>query len=124
MFDMATLGKQLRDLREQKGLGVRELARRLRKSHAQILKYENGAMEPRVHVLAEIAGELGMRYLDLVGFLLPQVPNGRVADFVQEKAVQLELPFEEDYAARIDCHRVGPQLVFTLAIGKTRKLAS
>lgn len=123
MSDEITFGKQLHDLREERHLTVCELARRLGKPHHMISNYESGKKKPGVRVLKEIARELGVRYLDLERFLLAQVPDGRAADFVQEEAVQLKLPFEEDYAARITCQRVGTQTLLTLAVGKTRRTA-
>ena len=133
-FDMVTLGNQLRELREQKGWGVREFARLLRKNHPLILKYENGeAKQPTLLILAEIARALGMRFFDLEKFLLTQLPEEKAADVVEEKTIQLKLPFEPaselwkaldpsgDAVAKITCKRVRTQLVITAAVKRTRK---
>jgi len=135
-MEMVNLGNQLRELREKKGWGTREFARRLRKPHSMISNYENGNAKPTIRVLAEIARELGVNFLDLENFLLGQLPEEQPADTYEVKAVQLELPFEavsdlwealepsRDPEAKITCKRVGTQLVVTAEVKRKRKAAS
>lgn len=48
-------------VRRRGGVGVRELARRARTSHATVLAYERGAKEPRLDTLERLAAASGFR---------------------------------------------------------------
>lgn len=56
---MKTLGERIRELREQKDLSLRELAKRLGVSPAFLSDIELGRRYPSDEVLAKIAKELG-----------------------------------------------------------------
>ena len=123
-FRMAKLGKQLRELREEKNLTPRRLAELVNEEHPNhplILKYEKGMHEkPTLKALADIARALGVRYFDLQEFLLRQMPDEEAPEFYEEKAFQFELPFEA--VARISCKRVGDKLEVKAAVLKKKKI--
>lgn len=54
----SSLGPRLRAIRLRRGLGLRELARRLDLSPSAISRYENGKMQPSVRTLYAFASEL------------------------------------------------------------------
>lgn len=56
---MKTLGERIRELREQKDISLRELAKRLGVSPAFLSDIELGRRFPSAEVLAKIAKELG-----------------------------------------------------------------
>ena len=53
----SSLGPRLRAIRLRRGLGLRELARRLDLSPSAISRYENGKMQPSVRTLCAFASE-------------------------------------------------------------------
>lgn len=61
--------KRLRELRELKGLGVRELASELGISHASISMYENCKREPTVSVCKLFADYFGVTCDYLLGLI-------------------------------------------------------
>ena len=63
----ATFVKRIRELREAKGMGVRELAYELGISHTSISYYENEKREPTVSVCKMFADYFGVTCDYLVG---------------------------------------------------------
>ncbi|GAB3295888.1 helix-turn-helix domain-containing protein [Pseudoclavibacter terrae] len=63
--DAAELGARLRALREEAGLSLRELARRLDISASAVSQIERGVMRPSVNRLIAIVGELGASITDV-----------------------------------------------------------
>ncbi|WP_323741445.1 XRE family transcriptional regulator [Pseudoclavibacter sp. VKM Ac-2867] len=63
--DAAELGARLRVLREEAGLSLRELARRLDISASAVSQIERGVMRPSVNRLIAIVGELGASITDV-----------------------------------------------------------
>lgn len=72
-------GRMMRDARRQRGIGVRELARRLRVSDAYISRLELGRSSPPAPQRAvAIAAELGLdvdRFLAAAGHVAPDVKS-------------------------------------------------
>lgn len=70
-------GRMMREARRQKGIGVRELARRLRVSDAYVSRLELGRSSPPAPQRAvAIAAELGLdvdRFLAAAGHVAPDV---------------------------------------------------
>ncbi len=62
---MKTLGERIRELREERDLSVRELAKRLRLSAAFLSDVELGRRHPSDDVLGQIARTLGTTVGDL-----------------------------------------------------------
>lgn len=58
-------GQRLREIRESKGLGLRELAERIPMSHTALGNYELGKRIPSPAALKAIAQALEVRYEDL-----------------------------------------------------------
>src|SRR2546430_14769740 len=56
----STLGPRLRAIRLGKGIGLRELARRLELSPSAISQIETGKMQPSVRTLYAFASEFGV----------------------------------------------------------------
>ena len=61
------LGQSIRDLREQRGLSLRELARRVSVSPSFVSQIELGKANPSVGTLYSILSELGTTLDDLIG---------------------------------------------------------
>jgi len=59
--------KRLRELREERGIGVRELAYELGISHSSISLYENGKREPTVGICKLFADYFGVTCDYLIG---------------------------------------------------------
>jgi transcriptional regulator with XRE-family HTH domain len=83
------LGQRLREAREQKKIGLRELARRLGVSASLISQIETGKTEPSINTLFAIVSELELSVNEIVfdakqdaglpsGTAAPQAPNGDV----------------------------------------------
>jgi transcriptional regulator with XRE-family HTH domain len=60
------LGIRLRNAREQRNVGLRELARRIGVSASLISQIENGKSEPSISTLFAIVGELGLPVNEIV----------------------------------------------------------
>lgn len=69
---METVGQRIRRIREEKGLGLRELGRRADISHSYLSQIENGnKKEPKSYILRALAHELDVDYnelLDIAGY--------------------------------------------------------
>jgi len=79
----ADLGQRLREAREQKGIGLRELARQLGMSASLISQIETGKSEPSIKTLFAIVSELELSVNEIVfdpnrdaGAAAPQAQNG------------------------------------------------
>src|SRR5580765_9087471 len=83
------LGQRLRAAREQKNIGLRELARRLGVSPSLISQIETGKTEPSINTLFAMVSELELSVNEIVfdarqdagppaGVAAPQPPNGDV----------------------------------------------
>src|SRR5262249_27354318 len=70
------LGPRLRALRLRRGLGLRELARRLDLSPSSISQIETGKMRPSVRTLYALASEFGVT---VDALLFDQAPPSQVA---------------------------------------------
>ena len=73
------VGPRLRAYREQRGLSLRELARRLGVSPSAISQIETGKSRPSVSTLYSIVSELGMSLDELFGAPKPAPPAARPA---------------------------------------------
>ena len=71
------VGPRLRAYREQRGLSLRELARRLGVSPSAISQIETGKSRPSVSTLYSIVSELGMSLDELFGAPRPAPPAAR-----------------------------------------------
>src|SRR2546430_10086102 len=84
------LGQRLRKAREQKKIGLRELARRLGVSASLISQIETGKTEPSINTLFAIVSELELSVNEIV-FASEQdagLPSGTVAPQVQDGHVE------------------------------------
>lgn len=64
---MSDLGKLIRETRKEKGLGLRELARKIDISHSYLSQIENGnKLKPKSYILKVIAQELDLSYRSLL----------------------------------------------------------
>lgn len=64
---MSTLGELIREKRNEKGLGLRELARNADISHSYLSQIENGnKKEPKSYILRALAQELDLDYKELL----------------------------------------------------------
>jgi transcriptional regulator with XRE-family HTH domain/mannose-6-phosphate isomerase-like protein (cupin superfamily) len=83
--DLDEVGGRLRRLREQRGIGVRELARRVNVSGSLVSQIEMGKSKPSVETLYRIVSELGVS-LDQVFGPRPQTPSGQAVHALAESA--------------------------------------
>lgn len=58
---MASIGENIKKLREEKGLSQAELARLINKTRAAISQYENGDTTPRMGVIEDMASVFGVK---------------------------------------------------------------
>ena len=115
------LGKRLREAREGRNIGLRELARRLGVSPSLISQIETGKSEPSINTLFAIVGELELPVNEIV--FDPQRSSGRSVGITASKggdgdgwhwrdgsggAAQLACPTE--HQPNVDQPRVGCQL--------------
>ena len=70
------LGKQIRALRETRGISQSELARRMNLSQSVIARWEGGGAEPRIDTLARVGAALDA---DLVVEFRPRWPEAKPA---------------------------------------------
>ncbi len=61
---MIEIGKKLRELRESKGLTLRELSNRAKCTSSLLSQIENGKTEPSISTLKKIADALGVNIVD------------------------------------------------------------
>lgn len=73
------LGKRLREARESRNIGLRELARRLGVSPSLISQIETGKSEPSINTLFAIVGELELPVNEIV-FDSQRSPGGSIAE--------------------------------------------
>ena len=75
------IGSNIRDLRKQKGLTLKQLAQRINKGLSTLGKYESGEITMDVETLYEIANALDVRVEQLLGFSddPAQIPEQRAA---------------------------------------------
>jgi transcriptional regulator with XRE-family HTH domain len=83
-MDDADLGSRIRRAREDRGVGLRELAGRLRIAHSALSKIETGTRAVRGTELVAIAAELGMSVDELL--LEGGSPSAAVARAVAAEA--------------------------------------
>lgn len=77
---LEALGRVLRRAREASGIGVREMAGRLRCSPSHISQVERGVTSPSVHTLFSMVGELGLSLDDLLAAATSDTPSLNTAD--------------------------------------------
>ncbi|MGA8114520.1 MAG: helix-turn-helix domain-containing protein [Actinocatenispora sp.] len=65
-LDLPTFGQRLRHLRNQAGLTLAELGKRVGRAPSQLSMLENGRIEPRLSLLSALATELGVGLDDLL----------------------------------------------------------
>ena len=82
------MGTTIRDARRRSGLSARELARRAGTSHATLLAYEAGRVDPGTKVAGRILGAAGFQSR-LVLEQTPMTDNGRTTS--DELVAVLEL---------------------------------
>jgi transcriptional regulator with XRE-family HTH domain len=85
------LGLKLRALRQERGLGLKELAARTGVSVSYLSEIESGKKYPKPDRLVELAGALGTSYEELVSAQVTE-PLGAVKTLLQAPLVQ-EFPF-------------------------------
>jgi XRE family transcriptional regulator, master regulator for biofilm formation len=64
VMNMEKVGAKIREIRERKGLSLREVAKRLGIGHAYLSRVENDKVSPNVETLAKIAEALGCEISD------------------------------------------------------------
>jgi transcriptional regulator with XRE-family HTH domain len=77
----ADVGQRLRSVRQERGIGLRELSRRLGVSPSALSQIETGRTRPTVMTLRSIVSELEMSLDDLL-----RVPGARAPVVIQEAA--------------------------------------
>ncbi|WP_432477097.1 helix-turn-helix domain-containing protein [Nocardioides sp. GXQ0305] len=82
------LGQAIRDVREQRGLSLRELARRVNVSPSFVSQIELGKANPSVGTLYSLLSELGTTLDDLIG----GQPAGTGPELVDQSSVDGGLP--------------------------------
>jgi transcriptional regulator with XRE-family HTH domain len=83
----SALGPRLRALRLARGIGLRELARRLDLSPSSISQIETGKMQPSVRTLYAFAEELGVTVDEVLFASGPVVPQEQPSTDVEPAAV-------------------------------------
>ena len=73
MYDKATFAKQLRLLKDQRGLSQKEIADRLDTTEATISRYVSGDRTPNIETAVELASLLGVSMDTLCGVEPPAV---------------------------------------------------
>jgi transcriptional regulator with XRE-family HTH domain len=73
MYDKATFAKQLRLLKDQRGLSQKEIADRLDTTEATISRYVSGDRTPNIETAVELATLLGVSMDTLCGVEPPAV---------------------------------------------------
>ena len=73
MYDKATFAKQLRLLKDQRGLSQKEIAARLDTTEATISRYVSGDRTPNIETAVELATLLGVSMDTLCGVEPPAV---------------------------------------------------
>jgi transcriptional regulator with XRE-family HTH domain len=73
------VGQQLRARREERGLSLRELARRIDISPSALSQIETGKSRPSVSTLYAIASEIGLSLDELLGGIARSVPSPATA---------------------------------------------
>lgn len=66
-FDLANIGKKLRDIREREGLTQSQFAKKVKLSQAAISQFEDGKRIPSTKALQKIAAGLDISLDDLLG---------------------------------------------------------
>jgi len=61
--------KQLRAIREARGLSLEEMAQSIGREALELDKYETGYAQPTLDAVKEIAAALGIKVLTLIGYL-------------------------------------------------------
>ena len=87
----SALGPRLRAIRLGRGVGVRELARRLDLSPSSISQIETGKMQPSVRTLYAYASEFGVTVDEVLFDQAPPSPDGASAS-VSESSPAVEGP--------------------------------
>lgn len=79
---MTTIGLRIKQLREEKGMSVSELARRVGKNRATIYRYENGEIETAPYtILAPLAKALNTTPTYLMG--IEDTPKNHIEEIKQ-----------------------------------------
>lgn len=81
-------GKHFHALREERGLSLREMARRIGVKHPQIVRWENQAHAPKQQSLERIARGLGCSVTDLLPPVNQKDTTGEFA--LKERIAELE----------------------------------
>jgi transcriptional regulator with XRE-family HTH domain len=71
------IGKKLQEVREKKGLSLRDVAERYHKSYTTIYAYETGRNGINVSVLKDLCDIYGVNYLDLLNQVYYEEKLGR-----------------------------------------------
>lgn len=58
MEQLSNVGKRIKEIRQERGLSVRALARKLETDHSYLSKVENGKVTPSLETLVKIADAL------------------------------------------------------------------
>lgn len=77
VMDAASFGRRLRELREAAGLDRHTLAKRAKISYHAVEKYEQGAREPLVSVVPQLATALGVPVDAFFADPAPDVPPSK-----------------------------------------------
>jgi transcriptional regulator with XRE-family HTH domain len=68
-------GKRVREIREQKGLGMREFALQADIEYSQLSKIELGSGNPTISTVLALAESLGISHQELFNFKFPTKPK-------------------------------------------------
>lgn len=108
---------RLRELREAKGISLRELARQIGEEHSNVRYWETSGNLPRSNVLIPMAKALGVTVEELLGQEKPSrvlSPGGRVRQLFeavskmprnkQEMILKMLEPFVREHAKEAAAH--------------------
>ena len=77
LFDYDTLGRTIRETRQEKGLSQEVLSGLAGIARTHLTMIENGTMHPTIETLSKIAQALGLHTSELLGKMEKRIEGGR-----------------------------------------------
>lgn len=90
-FDSEQLGARLRQMREERGLTLKEVGRRLAISTSAVSQIERGVLRPSVNRLFALVTALDASLVDVFGSASDAVPQELLEGYVVRRAVEADV---------------------------------
>ena len=101
---MGNIGENIKRYRENLGLSMNQLAKRIGKSRSAISQYENGEIMPRMGTIEDLARALGVSKMDIIepqhSYYLVHMPESAPDALTDEERRLLEAFRSLDESAR------------------------